>query len=175
MNDEHPAEQGIRVAEGSVKPEWIDSNGHMNVAYYILAFDRGVDLLWSRAGITDDYIEKRRLSTFAVEAHITYQQELCEGDSYRVTAQILALDNKRLHQFQRLYNAATGALAATAEWLNLHIDLDTRRVCPWPDDILAAFTAIAKEQGGAHVPPETGNQIKVKSPTYALTDYLSDE
>ena len=51
------------VAEGVVKPEWIDNNGHMNVAYYVLAFDSGVDLLWSKAGIDDKYIETRKRST----------------------------------------------------------------------------------------------------------------
>ena len=77
--------KGTLVAEGKVKPEWIDVNGHMNVAYYLLAFDQGVDALWTEVGITDEYIKTRKLSTFAVEAHITYQQELHEGDLYRVT------------------------------------------------------------------------------------------
>ena len=175
MTNTDVEEQGMLVAEGCVKPEWIDVNGHMNVAYYVLAFDSGVDLLWTRAGIDDQYIKTRNLSTFAVEAHITYQQELCDGDAYRVTTQILALDSKRLHQFQRLYNAETGALAATAEWLNLHIDLEKRRVCPWPDDILSGFTAIAEEQSDNLIPPETGRQIKIKTPTFSLKDYLSDE
>lgn len=163
------------VAEGEVKPEWIDTNGHMNVAYYVLAFDSGVDLLWARAGIDDKYIKTRKCSTFAVEAHITYQQELCVGEPYRVTAQILALDSKRLHQFQRLYNAKSGALSATAEWLNLHVNLESRRVCPWPDDILSAFTAIAEEQSTTMIAPETGRQIKIKKPTFSLKDYLPDE
>ena len=169
------AGQGMLVAEGEVKPEWIDSNGHMNVAYYVLAFDSGVDLLWSKAGIDDTYVKTRNLSTFAVEAHITYQRELCVGDAYQVTAQILALDSKRLHQFQRIYNAKSGALAATAEWLNLHVDLEKRRVCPWPDDILSAFTAIAEEQGETSIPSETASQIKIKTPTFSLKDYLTDE
>lgn len=169
------AEQGMLVAEGIVKPEWIDINGHMNVAYYLLAFDRGVDALWTRVGITDDYIKMRKKSTFAVEAHVTYQQELHEGDPYRVTAQILAIDDKRLHQFQRLYHAETGILASTGEWLNLHISLETRRVCMWPDDILAAFTAVARSQEGTLIPAEMGKQMKINTPTFALKGYASDE
>lgn len=173
--DESSTELGIPVAEGVVKPEWIDVNGHMNVAYYVLAFDSGVDSLWTRAGITDEYIQTRKLSTFAVDAHITYQQELCAGDSYRVTAQILAIDDKRLHQFQRLYNVRTGALASTAEWLNLHVNLETRRVCSWPDDIRAAFTKIAQDQNSMLIPAEMGKQIKIKAPTFALEGYLNGE
>ena len=169
------AEEGMLVAEGHVLPEWIDINGHMNVAYYLLAFDKGVDILWNEAGITDEYIKTRKKTTFAVEAHITYQQELHEGDPYRVTAQILAIDNKRVHQFQRLYHAETGALAATGEWLNLHINLETRRACPWPDDILAAFTAIAESQGNTTIPLEMGKQIKINTPAFALKGYVPDE
>jgi len=160
------SEQGTLVAEGTVKPEWIDVNGHMNVAYYLLAFDQGVDALWTEVGITDEYIKTRKLSTFAVEAHITYQQELHKGDLYRV---------KRVHQFQRMYHAETGALAATGEWLNLHINLETRRACVWPDDILASFTAIAESQGSTAVPPEMGKQMKLIAPTFALQGYASDE
>jgi acyl-CoA thioester hydrolase len=48
---------GTRVAEGVVKPEWIDVNGHMNVAYYVLAFDLAVDALWEGFGITAEYIK----------------------------------------------------------------------------------------------------------------------
>ena len=97
----------ITVAEGDVKPEWIDINGHMNVAYYILAFDIGVDALWARVGITDDYIRQRKLSTFAVESHITYQGELSLGDRYRVSTQILAVDEKII------FRAATNILYKT--------------------------------------------------------------
>jgi acyl-CoA thioester hydrolase len=169
------AEQGMLVAEGVVKAEWIDLNKHMNVAYYVLAFDKGVDRLWDRVGITDDYIQGRSMSTFAVEAHITYQKELQEGNPYRVTAQILAIDSKRVHQMQRLYNAETGDLAATAEWLNLHVDLESRRVCPWPEDILNAFTEVAQSQSGDVLPAETGRQIKIKAPLFALAGYQADE
>jgi len=104
---------GARVANGIVKPEWIDANGHMNVAYYVLAFDLAVDALWESFGITAEYVEKSYGSTFAVETHITYQRELMQGDPFFVTAQILAYDDKRIHQFQRLYHAEQEFLAAT--------------------------------------------------------------
>jgi len=167
--------RGMTVAEGVVLPEWIDCNGHMNVAYYVLAFDKGVDALWTKIGITDEYIRTRKQSTFAVEAHLTYQDELHEGDPYRVTAQIVALDNKRVHQFQRLYHAETGVLAATAEWLNLHVNLETRRVSLWPDDILAAFTEIAKSQCDESIPTELRKRMKIKTPVFELAGYTADE
>jgi len=161
----------ILVKEGRVLPEWIDINGHMNVAYYVLAFDLGVDALWARVGITDDYITQRKLSTFAVETHITYLGELNEDDRFRINTQILAIDEKRLHQFQRLYHAGTGDLAATAEWLNLHVDLTTRRVCPFPDDILAAFIDVANSQDDTTIAREVGKRMQVSRPLYAMPGY----
>jgi acyl-CoA thioester hydrolase len=131
---------GTRVAEGVVKPEWIDVNGHMNVAYYVLAFDLAVDA--------------------SVESHITYQQELMEGDPYIVTAQILAYDDKRIHQFQRLYHAEKYFLAATGEWMNLHVDLETRRVSVWPESVLARLAEYSAGQTGQAYPDEAGKTMK---------------
>lgn len=166
MSDEKIS--GVRVAEGVVKPEWIDANDHMNVAYYVLAFDLGVDALWEELGITSEYIEKSAGSTFAVESHVTYRQELLEGDPYFVTAQILAYDAKRIHQFQRLYHAEKKFLAATGEWMNLHVDLDNRRVSPWPESILAKLDEYSQAQADQSYPKEAGKQMLVRKPIYAM-------
>ena len=161
---------GIEVARGRVLPEWIDINAHMNVAYYVLAFDRGVDSLWTRFGITDAHIREMQSSTFAVEAHIVYRRELRLDDPYVVTAQVLAFDEKRIHQFQRLYHAGDGFLAATAEWMNLHVDLATRRVAPWPDAILDDIRKVTDAQGDWPFPKEAGRQIRVPKPIFSVTE-----
>lgn len=158
--------QGIKVYEGVVQPDWIDINGHMNVAYYLLAFDLAVDGLWSRIGINTDYIESTRGSTFAVESHITWQRELNEGDTFFITSEIIAFDEKRIHQFQRMYHAGEQFLAATGEWMNLHVNLDTRRVSPWSDTTLAALHDIGREQGRLPLPAELGSRIGIKQPLY---------
>ena len=87
---------GARVCEGVVKPEWIDVNRHMNVAFYVLAFDLGIDSLWDEFGIDDDYIGSGEGSTFGVECHVSYLRELNEGDPYVVTTQLLGYDEKRI-------------------------------------------------------------------------------
>ena len=159
---------GVQVAEGVVKPEWIDVNNHMNVAYYVLAFDLAVDALWDKLGITAEYIKKSNGSTFAVESHVTFQQELMEGDPYIVTAQILAYDEKRIHQFQRLYHADKKFLAATGEWMNLHVDLGQRRVNPWPESILSKLAEYSRQQADQAYPEEAGMQMRVRKPIYTL-------
>lgn len=159
---------GSVVYEGRVLPEWIDVNKHMNVAYYVLAFDYGIDGTWARIGITEEYMQAEKGSTFAVECHLTYQRELLEGEPYIVTAQLLAYDDKRIHQFQRLYHAEKGFLCATAEWLQLHVSLETRRASPWPASIRERIKALADSQSGQSRPAETGRTIQLKSPHYTL-------
>ena len=158
---------GIEVSRGRVLPEWIDVNEHMNVAYYVLAFDKGVDELWDHFGITDEHIREMNSSTFAVESHVVYRKELMLDDPYVVTAQIIAYDEKRIHQFQRLYHADDGYLAATCEWMNLHVDLGTRRVAPWPASILRDIERVAASQGEWPWPAEIGRQMRVSRPLFS--------
>ena len=158
---------GIEVVRGTVLPEWIDVNEHMNVAYYVLAFDQAVDALWEEFGITEDYINVSSSSTFAVESHITWQRELAVNETYIISSQLLAYDSKRIHQLMRMYHAEKKFLAATAEWLNLHVDLDVRKVSPWPDPILDRIAAFAARQGDWGWPPEAGKQMNVPHPIYS--------
>lgn len=151
-----------------MRPEWIDANDHMNVAWYVLAFDLGVDKLWQQFGITSQYIEETRGSTFAVDCHVSYQQELVEGDRYIVTCQVLAFDEKRIHHFQRLYHADQGYLSATAEWMSLHVNLDSRRVTPWPASILDRIDAVSRAQAATGTPAELCRQLRVKKPLFSL-------
>lgn len=164
---------GVTVSKGVVIPDWIDVNGHMNVAYYVLIFDRAVDDLWARLGITDEYIATTRGSTFAVENHITWQRELKEGERYVVTSQLLAYDEKRIHQLQRMYHADEGFLAATGEWMNLHVNLDTRRVSPWPEKTLRELAALVSEQGDLPLPAEAGKTMHVKRPIFANQELIN--
>ena len=152
-------------------PEWIDANQHMNVAYYMLAFDLAVDTLWRTFGITEETIREQRSSTFAVESHMTWQGEMNLDDEFVVTTQILAYDEKRIHQFQRMYHMDRGYLAATCEWMNLHVDLKSRRVSPWPGAVIDAIAARAAEQGDWDLPDEFGRRMQIKNAKFSVTGY----
>lgn len=155
---------GVEVYRGSVEPDWIDVNAHMNVAYYVLAFDLGVDALWTRFGITGESVEAGGGSTFAVECHVTYQAELVESEAFVVTTQVLACDEKRIHQFQRLYRLRDSRLAATCEWMNLFVDLKTRRVARWPEAVLERIRGLMATQDKTRMPAEAGKRMSVRSP-----------
>jgi acyl-CoA thioester hydrolase len=92
-------------------------------------------------------------------------------DPYVITSQVLAYDAKRIHQFMRMYHADEGFLAATAEWMNLHVDLLGRRVTPWPSDILARIAGFVATQECKRRPAEAGSRIHVPAPYWSIEDY----
>ena len=144
---------------GRVKPEWIDVNGHMNLAYYLLAFDQGTDTLLHRHGIGSTYTRTTNCGFFVLETHLTYDRELLEGEPFRISTQILGLDPKRLHYFHAMYHAEKGFLAATNEIMAVHVDLAVRRAAPWPEAAYASLAAMAEAHAAVARPPQAGRSI----------------
>lgn len=118
----------LELRTDTVRPEWIDYNGHMNVAYYVLAFDYATDAFLDYIGLDRDYKARSDVTTFVADMNVTYIQEVMEGDPLRFTTQLLEFDTKKFRYFHSMYHAEKGYLAATNELLSLHIDLSTRRV-----------------------------------------------
>jgi acyl-CoA thioester hydrolase len=119
-----------------VEPAWIDYNGHMNMAFYHVLFDRALDEGFGVVGLGHDYVEERNASYFTAEVHTLYKRELKLGDAVRVTIQLIDSDDKRLHVYLEIRHAAEGWVAASCESLLLHVDMTSRKVRPFPDDIL---------------------------------------
>jgi acyl-CoA thioester hydrolase len=89
-----------------VEPGWIDYNGHLNMAYYNVLFDRAVDEAFELLGCGLDYVKQRKLSCFTAEVHVRYLRELHAGDPVRATFQLLDYDAKRMHFFEQLFHAS---------------------------------------------------------------------
>jgi len=118
-----------------VEPAWIDYNGHLNMAYYNVLFDRCVDEAYELLGIGVNYLATSGHSTFTAEAHVRYLRELQEGDPVRVTFQLLDYDEKRIHYFQQLFHATEGWMSATSENMTLHVDMTAKKVAPFPETV----------------------------------------
>lgn len=142
-----------------VEPQWIDYNGHMNLAWYHVLFDRAVDEAFALAGLGPDYLEARGMSTFAAECHILYRRELASGDRVRVTLQLVSFDEKRLHFYMEMRHASEGWIAAATENLALHVDMKTRKVAPFPPDILANLAIMQAAHGQMKRPELVGRVI----------------
>jgi acyl-CoA thioester hydrolase len=152
------------VAEGLVvRPEWIDYNGHMNIAYYVKAFDEAFEQVSSSIGIGAELLERANASTFTAELHLTYQRELHEGDPLRVTMQLLGHDAKRMHFLECMYHAREGYLAATSEWMLLYIDMNQRKAAAMPEAMQRHLARVLDAHAKLPIPPEAGRAIALKN------------
>ena len=145
--------------EGEVLPEWIDYNGHMNLAYYTVLFDQATDVLFDELGLGLDYRRDRQLGTFVAETHNRYERELLVGARVRIATQILATDDKRLYLGHEMFALAGGHRTATQELMFLHVDLAARRVSPFPDDLRRHIDAMAAAHAALPRPDWTGRCI----------------
>lgn len=124
-----------RLWEEIVAPDWVDYNGHMNVAYYVLIFDHATDAFLERIGMDEKLRMETGSSVFVAEAHVTYDNEVMEGEKVYVTSQVLDHDEKRLHLFHSMHNCKDDGLCATNELMILQVNLNTRKVGPFIDHV----------------------------------------
>jgi acyl-CoA thioester hydrolase len=144
---------------GEVLPQWIDANGHLNLAFYVVLFDNATDALFEAIDIGLRYKEATNHGTFAVETHNLYEHELLVGERVRVATQILGTDDKRLHFVHEMFSLSTAQRAATQELMYLHIDLAARRVVPWPADARERLAAAAAAHSYLPRPDWAGRRI----------------
>lgn len=145
----------------SIQKDWIDYNGHLNMAYYNVLFDRASDEVSALLGMGPDYARTRRLTTYTAEIHVSYIRELHLTDRVKASCQLLDYDKKRLHTFQELRHV-DGWLAATCECMTLHIDLAGPRVATFPPDIMARVEALGAAHASLPRPARAGRAIAIR-------------
>ena len=115
--------------------DWTDYNGHMNVAYYVLIFDLfGAEVLMDKFNMGEESAKKTKKSTMVVESHITYNQEVKEGDEVDVNLLYFDHDKKRLQYKLEMIHKEKKFLASTIEILSLYINLDQRKVSEFENE-----------------------------------------
>jgi acyl-CoA thioester hydrolase len=153
----------FRASVMQIEPQWIDYNGHLNMAYYNVLFDRAIDDLWLKIGIGPEYMKARNNSTFTAECHVRYIREIHLGDPAQVSILVVAADDKRIHTFKELRHATEGWLSATSENMTLHMDMTARKVAPFPPDIGARVQALANAHRPVERPEGIGRSIGMPS------------
>lgn len=148
--------------ELTVRPDWVDYNGHMNVGYYVVAFDKATDALLDRLGLGASYRHECDASVFVLEAHVTYDREVGLGDRLLFSTQILDHDAKRMHVFHRMYHADQHYLAATNELMIMHIDLKTRRSAPFPEAAMERLQDLKRDHDALPRPDAAGRTIAIR-------------
>jgi acyl-CoA thioester hydrolase len=146
-----------------VEPGWIDYNGHLNMAYYNVLFDRAVDEVYEVLGLGLGYVATTKHSTFTAEVHVRYLRELLVDTPVRVTFQLLGFDRRRMHYFEQLLHAEEGWLSATSENMALNVDTKIKKVAAFPDYVMERLTLMKAAHDKLPTPDGAGRRIAMKA------------
>ncbi len=158
-----PYNAPVDLPEREVPAEWIDYNGHMNVAYYVMAIDQALDkFLEDELGIGETHAARVRQGPYALQSHVHYLDEMLEGERFIVSVRLVDCDTKRMHLFIELLNADGRTVAATCEQMLMNVDLETRRSTPYPDWAQVRMSAMLAAHSGLKRPTQMGAPIGIR-------------
>lgn len=157
-----PYPSPLPLAGDTVRTEWIDYNGHMNVAFYVTAFDAAIDrMLEDTIGIGESFVAAARLGPYALQSSIHYLDEMLEGERFSFDLLMIDADAKRMHVMMQMLKA-DGAIAATYEQLLINVDLTTRRSAPYPDWAAARLARMVADHADAPRPKQFGRPLGIR-------------
>jgi acyl-CoA thioester hydrolase len=142
----------------TVPAEWVDYNGHMNDAYYFVAFTEATEAFLDHIGLGEAYRESSGCGIYTVESHLCFKASVRGGEMISYRSQLLGYDTKRLHIFHQIITS-DGAEAATNELMFLHVELATERVTAMPSQRLAVVAALAAKHAELPLPEQAGRRI----------------
>lgn len=134
-----------------VRREWVDYNGHLRDAFYMLLFSFATDALIDAIGLDDAQRNARHRSLFTLEAHVNYLHEIKEGAQVRVTVRVIAHDAKRLQIYLEMFADERAQPVAAGEQMLLHVDMSGPKAAPFDADVLAKVSEL--EAAHAALPP----------------------
>jgi carnitine 3-dehydrogenase len=143
---------------GSVRPEWVDYNGHMTDSRYHQVFGDAMDALYRNVGVDEAYRAAGHMF-YTVESHATYLAELKAGDAFTVTTRVLSLDAKRLRVLHRLHRSVDDALAATGEQMHVHVDVHAKKSVPMPERLRTRLLQIHEAGAEEPWPAQAGRSV----------------
>ena len=146
-----------------VLPEWIDYNGHMNVAYYTLAFDDALDDFLDKIGIGEDYVTEFQNGPYALQANYHYFDELMVNEEFRVRIFLVGITEKCFHAAMEMFNENSGVVSAVCEQITMNVDLTLRKSNKYPDWVREKFDLMIKSQKGKPLPSQIGKSLALKS------------
>ena len=157
-----------------ILPAWTDRNGHMNVAYYVLAFDQATDRLYDHAGIGWSYLEREQRSLFTLSMNVDFLGEVFAGDSVRIVSRLVDFDHKRVHYVHEMHHSKNAYLAATNEILAMHVNMATRRSESFPPAVQAELRRIKAADSALPLPTQVGRKIGIRGKDGASSPRLNE-
>ncbi len=135
----------VHVTNQIIKKEWTDYNDHLNMAYYVLIFDKAWEVVLEKFNMGETSAKSTQMSTMVVETHTTYNNEVKEGDEVEIVLTFFDHDKKRLHFRLEMYEKKTKKLSATIEMLSLYINLNERKVAEFESEKVNIMQTYIKE------------------------------
>ena len=153
-------DNGLCEYHVTVGRDWLDYNEHMNVAYYLKAFDDAGEGLTLVIGMGADYTRRTNNSWVALESHITFQNEALLGDALRIESRVLDFDDKKMHVYQEMFRG--DELLATHEQLGLHFDTGARRGSPFTPQVREQLEQLHASQQRLARPAAVGRAVGIR-------------
>lgn len=144
-----------------VRAEWVDYNGHMSEAYYVLVFGYATDAFYDLIGMDDAYRRRAARSVYTLESHISYLQEIGRDEELAVRTRVLGADRKRVRLFHAMYHGERGDPLATSELMLLHVDTAGPRAVPFAPAVQARLDRIAAAHAELPWPDRAGRAISL--------------
>ena len=149
-----------RSSPMAIEKQWIDYNGHFNMAYYGVLFDRAADQMFAELGLGPDYVKATNNSFFTLETHCSYLREVVPTDTVTIESQIIDHDHKRVHYVQQM-RLPDESVACILEVMVSHVSLDTHKTSNFPDDVQTRVNAMAIAHTGLPLPAQVGHTIGI--------------
>jgi carnitine 3-dehydrogenase len=163
FDDRDDFSRPLSLHRTSVRPEWVDYNGHMTESRYLQVFGDASDALFRYVGVDDAYHEKG-FSYYTVESHIMNIREVAANEPLYVSTQVLGVDDKRLHFFHTMRHGRTDDELATAEQMVVHVDMNAGKACPADADVLRKLKAVLTGHSRIAPPARAGRSIGMPPP-----------
>ena len=147
-----------------VLKKWIDYNGHMNVAYYTLAFDEAIDeFLENEVGVGPSFIKKNQKGSYALQTQYRYLAELILHDKFSVTIFIADFTLKRMHLILTMIDPNGQKIFATCETIMVNVDLEKRKSCEYPEFVQIKLKQLHDDSKKLRVSTTIGHPIGLRS------------
>ena len=135
----------VHVSNEIIKSEWTDYNKHLNMAYYVLIFDKAWEVILEKFKMGEHSAKTSGMSTMVVETNTTYDSEVKEGDEVEIVLTFFDHDKKRLHFRLEMIEKKSKKLSSTIEMLSLHVDLNKRKVAEFDKQRTKIMDSFIKE------------------------------
>lgn len=146
----------------TVRDDWIDYNGHLNVGYYLVAFDLAVEPFLDWLGFTPEFRQANQVSTFALETHLNFLAEVNAGDELRFETRLVDFNQKTFHFYQEMFQLDKNYLAASHESLGAYMDMTQRKTAVMPPVITDRLEQVHTAHSVLETPWQLGHKISIK-------------